>query len=103
MKRVVKRVLKTPEFSKWFAGLRDSRAAALIDTRIKRLAEGNPGYSRFLGGVWEMKIGWGPGYRVYYAESGREIVVLLCGGDKRGQQSGIETARELAAKYRKEK
>ena len=95
----MKRILKTAEYDRWIAQLRDRRAVALIDTRVKRLAEGNPGFVRFMGGIAEMKIDYGPGYRVYYTDTGREIIILLCGGDKRGQQGDIETARELAARY----
>jgi len=95
----VKRILKTAEYDRWIARLRDRRAVALIDTRVKRLAEGNPGFNRFLGKIGEMKIDYGPGYRVYYTDTGREIIILLCGGDKGGQQKDIETARELAARY----
>ena len=61
--------------------------------------EGNPGYSRFLGKINEIKIDYGSGYRVYYTERGEEIIVLLCGGDKSTQQSDIETARKLAAQF----
>jgi len=67
--------------------------------RIKRLAQGNPGYGHFLGKFAEMKIDYGPGYRVYYTDTGKEIIVLLCGGDKSTQQSDIETARKLTAQY----
>ena len=77
----------------------DAHALALIDMRIKRLVEGNPGYSRFLGKVAEMKIDYGPGYRVYYTNTGKENVILLCGGDKSTQQGDIETARKLAVQY----
>ena len=59
----------------------------------------NPGYGRFLGKIAEMKIDYGPGYRVYYTDIGKEIIVLLCGGDKSTQHSDIETARKLAAQY----
>jgi putative addiction module killer protein len=95
----VKRIQKTAVFDKWISKLNDARALALIDMRIKRLSEGNPGYGRFLGKITEMKIDYGPGYRVYYADTGKEIIVLLCGGDKSTQQSDIETARKLAAQY----
>ena len=95
----MKRIQKTAVFDKWISKQNDSHALALIDMRIKRLAEGNPGYSRFLGKIIEIKIDYGPGYRVYYTETGKEIIVLLCGGDKSTQQSDIETARKLAAQY----
>jgi len=95
----MKRIRKTAVFDKWISKLNDTRALAIIDMRIKRLAEGNPGSSRFLGKITEMKIDYGPGYRVYYTDTGKEIIVLLCGGDKSTQQSDIETARKLAAQY----
>ena len=95
----MKRIRKTAVFDKWISKLNDTHALALIDMRLKRLAEGNPGYSRFLGKINEMKIDYGPGYRIYYTDTGNEIVVLLCGGDKSTQQSDIKTARELAAQY----
>ena len=95
----MKRIQKTAVFEKWIGKLNDARALALIDMRIKRLARGNPGYGRFLGKITEMKIDYGPGYRVYYTDTGKEIIILLCGGDKSTQQSDIETARKLAAQY----
>ncbi|MCL2070128.1 MAG: type II toxin-antitoxin system RelE/ParE family toxin [Treponema sp.] len=95
----MRRIQKTSVFDKWINKLNDARALAIIDMRIKRLAEGNPGHCRFLGKITEMKIDFGPGYRVYYTDTDKEIVVLLCGGDKSTQQSDIETARRLAAQY----
>jgi putative addiction module killer protein len=62
-----------------------------------RLAEGNPGDSRFLGEISEMRINYGPGYRVYYQDTGKEIVILLCGGDKTTQQADIARAKHIAA------
>jgi putative addiction module killer protein len=86
-------------FGEWLAGLQDSRAAAKIIVRIDRLAAGNPGDCKALGnGVWELRVDWGPGYRVYYAPVGRKLVVLLCGGDKRKQSADIK----CAAKYWKD-
>jgi putative addiction module killer protein len=90
-------IRKTSEFNKWFSTLRDSQAAARILIRINRLADGNPGDSRFLGEISEMRIDYGPGYRVYYKDTGKEIVVLLCGGDKTTQQADITRARQIAA------
>lgn len=88
---------QTERFARWFEGLRDQRAAHRIQMRIDRLAYGNPGQHRVLtGGVVEMKIDYGPGYRVYFTRRGFEIVVLLCGGDKRTQQADIDAALELA-------
>ena len=95
----VRRIQKTGVFTKWISKLNDSRVLALIDIRIKRLAEGNPGYSRFLGKIKEIKIDYGSGYRIYYTDSGKEIIILLCGGDKSTQRSDIETARKLAAQF----
>jgi putative addiction module killer protein len=84
-------------FDNWFKKLRDSRAKDRIYRRIKRLAEGNPGDIEPVGeGISEMRIDYGPGYRVYYKDTGREIIVLLCGGDKRTQQRDITEARKIA-------
>jgi putative addiction module killer protein len=95
----VKRIKTAPEYDEWKEGLRDRRAAVNIGVRIRRLAEGNPGDSRFLGKVSELKIPYGPGYRVYYMDTGREIIILLCGGDKSSQQEDIKKARRIAARY----
>jgi putative addiction module killer protein len=97
------RIRKTSEFNKWFSRLRDSRAVARILIRINRLANGNPGDTRFLGEISEMRINYGPGYRVYYKDTGKEIVVLLCGGDKATQQADITRARQIAAQILEEK
>lgn len=87
----------TETFDKWLTGLRDRQAQLRIATRIRRLAAGNPGQCRNLtGGVCEMKIDYGPGYRVYYVERDGIIYILLCGGDKASQQSDITTALALA-------
>lgn len=92
-------VHQTERFAAWFEGLRDRQAARRIQVRIDRLAAGNPGQHRVLtGGVVEMKIDHGPGYRVYFTQRGIEIIVLLCGGDKRTQQADIKTALRLAAR-----
>jgi putative addiction module killer protein len=80
-------------FGDWLAALGDERAAAKISVRIDRLAAGNFGDCRPLQeGVSELRIDWGPGYRVYYAMSGRTCVLLLWGGDKRKQSSDIKRA-----------
>jgi putative addiction module killer protein len=90
-------VRKTQAFAKWFERLRDRRAARRIQVRIDRLEMGNPGQVRNLAaGVSEMKIDYGPGYRVYFARKGEAIVILLCGGDKHSQQKDIAKAIELA-------
>jgi putative addiction module killer protein len=93
------RIQKTAVFDKWISKLNDCRALALIDMRIKRLSEGNPGFSRSLGKITEMKINYGPGYRLYYTSTEKEIIILLCGGDKSTQQNDIEIARKLVAQY----
>lgn len=90
-------VRQTETFVEWFDGLRDVRAAKRIVERVYRLSQGNPGRHRVLkGGVVEMKIDHGPGYRVYYTERGAVLVILLCGGDKRTQRRDISTAERLA-------
>lgn len=81
-------------FKDWLAGLADRMARARVLTRVGRMAGGNFGDCKPLaGGVWELRIDHGPGYRVYYAKAGTEIVLLLIGGDKRRQQADIETAQ----------
>jgi len=90
-------IRKTEVLAKWLNGLRDLRGQARIQSRIERLVMGNPGDVRLLGeGVSELRINYGPGYRVYYAQRGREVVVLLAGGDKSPQASDIKTALRLA-------
>jgi putative addiction module killer protein len=77
----------TAEFSGWLRRLRDANAVARIVGRIRRMELGNPGDARSVGkGVMEMRIAYGPGYRIYYVHRGSEIVILLCGGDKRTQR-----------------
>jgi putative addiction module killer protein len=91
-------IRQTDVFTQWFDSLRDAMAAKRIIARIRRLAEGNPGQYRTLkGGVCEMKIDHGPGYRVYYTQRGELLVILLCGGDKATQQQDIRIAEELVA------
>jgi putative addiction module killer protein len=92
----VKKIRRTSEFDKWLKKLRDSDASARILVRIKRLAEGNPGDNRFLGDISELRIDYGPGYRVYFKDTGTEIIILLCGGDKTTQQTDIARARVFA-------
>ena len=92
----MKEIRETEIFREWFASLRDIRAVTRIDVRIKRLAMGNPGDVKPAGeGISEMRIDYGPGYRVYFKDSGKEIIVLLCGGDKRTQDRDIEQAKGL--------
>ena len=92
------RVRKTSLYKKWIKNLRDNQARYRILTRIKRLEEGNPGDVEPVGeGISEMRIHYGPGYRVYYKDVGNEIVILLCGGDKSTQQTDIARAKQIAA------
>ena len=90
-------IRKTEVFAHWLDGLGDLRARARVQVRIERLAAGNPGDVRPVGGgVSELRIDYGPGYRVYFKRVGREIVILLAGGDKRTQPADIRTALRLA-------
>jgi putative addiction module killer protein len=92
-------VRKTEEFDGWLLALDDQKAVAKIVTRIERLGFGNPGDVKPVGeGVSEMRITFGPGYRVYYKQTGKEIVLLLCGGNKATQDKDIKRAKEIAAK-----
>lgn len=88
---------KTETFLRWIDGLRDIQARARVQARIERLAIGNPGDVQPVGeGVSELRINYGPGYRVYYKKRGRELVILLAGGDKSTQARDIKTALQLA-------
>ena len=90
-------IRKTETFAKWLDGLDDIRARARILVRIERLAAGNPGDVKPVGeGVSELRIDYGPGYRVYYKKQGRSVVILLAVGDKRTQSRNIKTALRLA-------
>ena len=92
-------VRKTEVFANWLDSLEDTRARARVLVRIERLAAGNPGDVKPVGGgVSEMRIDHGPGYRVYYTRAGRVLVVLLVGGDKTTQDADIKLAIELARK-----
>jgi putative addiction module killer protein len=89
-------IRKTNLFMKWLTGLRDQKAIARIQIRIDRLALGNPGDVRPVGsGISEMRIDYGPGYRVYFSQRGSDLVILLCGGDKTTQTSDIEKAKRV--------
>jgi putative addiction module killer protein len=88
-------------FDDWLTELADARAQAKIATRIDRLAAGNFGDCKPLRqGVCELRIDWGPGYRVYYAMVGKVCVLLLCGGDKRKQSADIERAIEYLSDFK---
>ena len=88
---------KTDLYAKWLDGLQDIRARARIQVRVERLAAGNPGDVRPVGeGVSELRINYGPGYRVYYKKQDQDIIVLLAGGVKRTQIKDVKTALRLA-------
>jgi putative addiction module killer protein len=90
-------IRQTVVYSQWFSGLRDRQGRARIVARIRRLSLGNPGDVRPVGeGVSELRINYGPGYRVYFAQRGQTLVVLLAGGEKHTQDRDIKTALELA-------
>ena len=94
-------IIRSATFDRWLKRLRDSEVTARILMRIRRLSLGNPGDVQPVGeGLLEMRIDYGPGYRVYYFQHGSILVVLLCGGDKRTQQRDIERAKRLAAEWK---
>ena len=91
------RVQMTEVYRDWINSLRDRAGRARIQVRIDRLIHGNPGqHRRLTDGVCELKIDFGPGYRIYYTERAGEIIILLAGGDKSSQQKAIKTALSLA-------
>lgn len=95
-------VVKSTAFDRWLRKLEDRHAKARIQVRIDRLAMGNPGDVRRVGkGVSELRIHYGPGYRVYYIAEGNRLIVLLCGGDKSGQRADIDRAHRLATEWRR--
>ena len=96
----MREILKSATFDSWLSGLRDRRAKARIAARIDRLSLGNAGDVKPVGsGVSEMRIDYGPGYRVYFTQRGPVIIVILCGGDKRTQAADIKRAIEIAGKW----
>lgn len=94
-------IRRTDEFSKWLKKLRDADAKARINLRVRRIAlTGNLGDYKPVGdGVCELRIDYGPGYRLYFAQRGSEIILLLIGGDKTSQQRDIKRAKELNGQY----
>ena len=87
----------TDAFDKWLKGLRDLQAKERVFARIRRLQEGNPGDVKPVGGgVSEMRINYGPGYRLYFVQRGNTLIILLCGGDKSSQSQDIAKALALA-------
>jgi len=96
-------IRRTPIYKDWLSKLKDGVARARIITRVDRLEEGNSGDSRSVGsGVVELRINFGPGYRVYYIQRGEIYILLLCGGDKSTQSKDIERAKLLAATFEDE-
>jgi putative addiction module killer protein len=92
-------VRQTETFRAWLDGLRDDNARVRIGIRIQRLERGNPGDVKPVGnGVSEMRVDYGPGYRLYFVQRGKTVVILLCGGDKRSQTRDIARAIEMAQK-----
>ena len=96
-------VIRTDDFDKWLRKLKDRVGRLRIVERLDRLASGNPGDAKQVGhGVWELRLMFGPGYRIYYLHDGPRVILLLCGGDKATQQRDIERAHQLADDYRNE-
>lgn len=90
-------IRKTDKFAKWIDGLQDIRARARILVRIERLRAGNPGDVKPVGdGISELRIDYGPGYRVYFKKMGQKVIILLAGGDKKTQSKDIKTALSLS-------
>lgn len=88
-------------YLEWFWSIRDRRTRNRIARRIDRIEQGNFGDHRSVGeGVWELRLFFGPGYRIYFAEAGDTVVLLLCGGDKRSQQQDIERAKTYWHDYK---
>ena len=94
-------VLRSATFDRWLRRLKDKRAVGRLLARTGRLALGNPGDAKPVGGeVSELRIAYGPGYRVYYLGWGDEVVLLLCGGDKSSQAKDIREARRIAEEWK---
>jgi putative addiction module killer protein len=95
-------IQQSTTFARWLRSLRDARARARIVARIDRMAGGNLGDAKPVGGgLSEMRIHYGPGYRVYFMQRGTALIILLCGGDKRKQTQDIESARRIAQDWLK--
>lgn len=93
-------LIKSNIFDEWLLSLRDVRAKARIEIRVRRLSLGNPGDVKPVGaGISELRIDHGPGYRVYFMTRGKTIIVLLCGGDKSSQSKDIELAKKIASQW----
>lgn len=94
-------LIASGKFEKWFGGLKDRRASARIRQRLARMEQGHVGDVKPVGeGVSEMRINYGPGYRVYFTRSGAIVILLLCGGDKGTQSRDIEEAKRIAREWK---
>ncbi|MDO5503719.1 MAG: type II toxin-antitoxin system RelE/ParE family toxin [Actinomycetia bacterium] len=94
-------VITTDDFDKWLRKLKDRVTRLRILERLDRLQDGNPGDVKQIGhGLWELRLLFGAGYRIYYLHDGPRVILLLCGGDKSTQQRDIDRARRLAGEYR---
>lgn len=94
-------IIKSDTFDRWLRKLRDPQAKARVEMRIRRLSLGNAGDVQPIGeGLSEMRIDYGPGYRVYYMQQSKVLVLLLCGGDKRTQQKDIAKSRKIADEWK---
>ena len=94
-------LIRSATFDRWLSGLRDRRAVARIAARLDRMAAGNPGDVQPVGdGVSELRINYGPGYRVYFIQQGPVLIILLCGGDKSTQSRDIRQAKVLAEEWK---
>ena len=94
-------LIRSATFDRWLFSLRDRRAIARIAARLDRLAMGNPGDVQPVGdGISELRIDYGPGYRVYFIRRGPVLIILLCGGDKASQDKDIRQAKALAEEWK---
>jgi putative addiction module killer protein len=100
MLTIMVEIVESDVFTAWFSGLRDGQAKARILVRIRRLGLGNPGDVKPVGaGVSEIRINYGPGYRLYFQRRGKQLVILLCGGDKSTQAADIAQAKAIADQW----
>lgn len=96
-------VFTTDDFDRWLRKLKDRQGRMRILSRIDRLAHGNPGDAKSVGPrILELRLTYGPGYRIYYTQRGNRVVLLLCGGDKSTQQGDITKAQQLAAEWHRQ-
>jgi putative addiction module killer protein len=97
----MKEVERSSVYKEWFSELKDSKTRMIIDKRIDRLQNGNAGdHKHIVANIFELRIHYGAGYRVYYQDTGKEIIILLCGGDKGTQQRDIDKAKDIAKQYK---